>query len=55
MSTSAASSGFMCKPKDRKEVAEGAMAFRFEKPSGWAFKAGQSLDMTFVVLIEEED
>jgi hypothetical protein len=40
MST-AASPGFMCKLKDRKEVAEGTMAFRFEKPSGWTFKAGQ--------------
>jgi hypothetical protein len=41
MSTAAASQGFMCKLKDRKEVAEGTMAFRFEKPSGWTFKAGQ--------------
>ena len=41
MSTSAASQGFICKLKDRKEVAEGTMAFRFEKPSGWTFKAGQ--------------
>ena len=55
MSPSAASSGFMCKPKDRKEVPEGAMAFRFEKSSGWSFKAGQNFDMTLVVLIEEED
>jgi hypothetical protein len=31
MSTAAASAGFMCKLKDRKEVAEGTMAFRFEK------------------------
>ena len=48
MSTAAASPGFMCKLKDRKEVAEGTMAFRFEKPSGWAFKAGQYLDMTLL-------
>src|ERR1700720_2521382 len=46
MSTAAASQGFICKLKDRKEVAEGTMAFRFEKPSGWTFKAGQYLDMT---------
>jgi ferredoxin-NADP reductase len=38
----------MCKLKDRKEVAEGTMAFRFEKPSGWTFKAGQYLDMTLL-------
>jgi ferredoxin-NADP reductase len=38
----------MCKLIDRKEVAEGTMAFRFEKPSGWTFKAGQYLDMTLL-------
>jgi NAD(P)H-flavin reductase len=48
MSTAAASQGFICKLKDRKEVAEGTMAFRFEKPSGWTFKAGQYLDMTLL-------
>jgi|SRR5579872_1773551 len=48
MSTAAASPVFMCKLKDRKEVAEGTMAFRFEKPSGWTFKAGQYLDMTLL-------
>ena len=48
MSTAAASPDFMCKLKDRKEVAEGTMAFRFEKPSGWTFKAGQYLDMTLL-------
>ncbi len=48
MSTAAMSPGFTCKLKDRKEVAEGTMAFRFEKPSGWAFKAGQYLDMTLL-------
>jgi ferredoxin-NADP reductase len=48
MSTAAASPGFMCKLKDRKEVAEGTMAFWFEKPSGWTFKPGQYLDMTLL-------
>jgi ferredoxin-NADP reductase len=48
MSTAAAAPGFMCKLKDRKEVAEGTMAFRFERPSGWTFKAGQYLDMTLL-------
>jgi ferredoxin-NADP reductase len=48
MSTAGASPSFMCKLKDRKEVAEGTMAFRFEKPSGWTFKAGQYLDMTLL-------
>src|SRR5450759_5402824 len=32
----------------REEVAEGTMAFHFEKPSGFAFKAGQSADVTLV-------
>jgi len=48
MSTAAASPGFMCKLKDRKEVAEDTMSFRFEKPSRWTFKAGQYLDMTLL-------
>src|SRR6202171_4602355 len=48
MSTAAASPGFMCKLKDRKEVAEGTMAFWFEKPSGWTFKPGQYLDITLL-------
>jgi len=48
MSTAAASPGFMCKLKDRKEVAEGTMAFWFEKPSGWTFRPGQYLDMTLL-------
>ena len=30
----------------RGEVAEGTMAFHFEKPSGFNFKAGQSADVT---------
>lgn len=48
MSTAMAASGFKCKLRERKEVAEGTMAFRFEKPSGWTFKAGQYLDMTLL-------
>src|ERR1700685_2347810 len=48
MSTAAASPGFICKLKDRQEVAEGTMAFRFEKPSGWTFMAGQYLDMSLL-------
>jgi len=30
----------------RQEVAERTVAFHFERPSGWTFKAGQFLDMT---------
>ena len=46
MSTVAAWPTFMSKLIDRKEVAERTIAFRFEKPSGWTFKAGQFIDMT---------
>ena len=30
----------------RNEVAEGTMAFRFERPANWPFRAGQYLDMS---------
>jgi ferredoxin-NADP reductase len=36
------------KLQGRHEVAERTMAFQFEKPSGWTFKAGQSIDMTLI-------
>lgn len=48
MSTAATWPTFMTKLKDRKEVAERTSAFRFEKPSGWTFKAGQFIDMTLL-------
>src|SRR5438132_253787 len=32
----------------RHPVAEGTMAFHFEKPSGWTYKAGQALDLTLI-------
>lgn len=37
---------FMTKLKNRKELAERTMAFQFDKPSGWTFKAGQFIDIT---------
>jgi len=37
---------FMTALTARKEVAERTMAFQFEKPSGWTFKAGQFIDIT---------
>lgn len=37
---------FMTKLKNRKEVAERTMAFQFEKPGDWAFRAGQFVDIT---------
>lgn len=48
MSTAAVSSAFVSKLKHRQEVAERTIAFRFEKPSGWTFKAGQFIDMTLL-------
>jgi ferredoxin-NADP reductase len=38
----------MCKLQSRQEIAERTIGFRFEKPSGWIFKAGQSMDMTLL-------
>lgn len=38
----------LVKLSSRQEVAEGTMAFRFEKPPGWTFKAGQSIDLTLL-------
>ena len=32
----------------RAEVAEGTMAFHFEKPPGFDFKLGQSADLTLL-------
>lgn len=48
MSTVATWPTFVSKLKERKEVAERTIAFRFEKPSGWRFKAGQFIDMTLL-------
>jgi ferredoxin-NADP reductase len=38
----------MAKLKSRREVAEGTMAFCFDKPAGWSFVAGQYIDMTLI-------
>jgi ferredoxin-NADP reductase len=48
MSTVATWPTFASQLKDRKEVAERTIAFRFERPSGWTFKAGQFIDMTLL-------
>lgn len=34
--------------ESRQEVAGGTMAFRFAKPSGWGFEAGQFIDMDLI-------
>jgi ferredoxin-NADP reductase len=48
MSTAAVSPTFMSTLKDREDVAERTIAFRFDKPPGWTFKAGQFIDMTLL-------
>jgi ferredoxin-NADP reductase len=39
---------FKTKLHNRCEVAERTMAFRFERPSDWTFKAGQFVDITLI-------
>lgn len=39
---------YLVKLMKRYEVAERTLAFQFEKPAGFLFKAGQSLDMTLI-------
>src|ERR1039458_242312 len=39
---------------DRQEIAEGTMSFRFEKPFGWTFEAGQSIDITLLAPSETD-
>jgi hypothetical protein len=40
--------GHQSKLLNRVEVAEGTMAFYFEKPSGFEFKPGQAADLTLL-------
>jgi ferredoxin-NADP reductase len=46
--------GFASQLLGRKEVAERTAAFYFEKPSGWTFKPGQSIDLTLVNPLETD-
>ncbi len=46
MSTVATPSPVMSLLQDRRDIADGTMAFRFDKPPGWVFEPGQFLDMT---------
>jgi ferredoxin-NADP reductase len=39
---------YKTKLKSRQEIAAGAMAFHFEKPEGFAYKAGQFADYTLI-------
>ncbi|OGT11799.1 MAG: oxidoreductase [Gallionellales bacterium RIFCSPHIGHO2_02_FULL_57_16] len=39
---------YKVKLKYKREIADGTMAFHFEKPAGFAYKAGQSADCTLI-------
>jgi ferredoxin-NADP reductase len=48
MSTPAPSSGSELRLRSRHPVAERTFAFHFDKPAGWTFKPGQSVDLTLL-------
>lgn len=48
MSPVASQTTYLVKLTDRRQVAERTMAFQFEKPEGFTFKAGQFIDMTLL-------
>jgi ferredoxin-NADP reductase len=48
MTTEATWPIFSLKLKSRSEVAAGTMEFRFDRPAGMAFKAGQFMDLTVI-------
>ncbi len=48
MSTQAAPATYLVKLKNRFSIAEGTMAFQFEKPGRFSFRAGQSVDITLI-------
>jgi ferredoxin-NADP reductase len=39
---------YKVKLRDRRQVAEGTMAFHFDKPAGFEFAGGQSMDLTLI-------
>ena len=48
MSPVASKTTYLLKLQNRFEVAKHTLAFQFEKPEGFAFKAGQSIDSTLI-------
>ena len=48
MGTTVASPTYLIKLKNRQEVAEQTMAFRFEKPASFTFTPGQAIEMTLL-------
>jgi ferredoxin-NADP reductase len=55
MSPIASQTSYLVKLRDRRQVAERTMAFQFEKPEDFTFKAGQSIDMTLINPPETDD
>jgi ferredoxin-NADP reductase len=45
---------FVAKLLGRRNVADGTMAFEFEKPATWRFDAGQFIDMTLLKPVETD-
>jgi ferredoxin-NADP reductase len=54
MNASTTLPGLTLRLKNRHEVAEGTMAFQFEKPPGWTFKPGQFMDVTLINPLETD-
>lgn len=48
MSPAVTQTTYLVKLQDRRQVAERTMAFQFEKPDGFRFTAGQSIDLTLM-------
>lgn len=46
---------YQSKLRSREQVAEGTMAFHFERPAGFDFQGGQSVDMTMLNPPETDD
>ncbi|MGI0130426.1 MAG: FAD-dependent oxidoreductase [Thermoplasmata archaeon] len=47
-------SGFTTSLRAREEVAEGTMAFHFDRPAGFSFRAGQATDFTLLAPSETD-
>jgi ferredoxin-NADP reductase len=48
MTTAPTNAGFESLLRSRQELADRTFAFQFDKPAGWTFKPGQSLDLTLM-------
>jgi ferredoxin-NADP reductase len=48
MSSVTSQTAYLVKLTDRRQVAERTVAFQFQKPEGFTFKAGQFVDMTLI-------